>query len=811
MHKSRAVLALAVAGCGVDVVTTVDDLPTELRAKAPEPLWIDLAARQEHTFIVALQPTVTDSAVRADHKTRVLAAAPPSELVLDHDWSELPLVQVRATTLEAAVAVLERDEVDAAYEIEHYELTDAQSFPLIEQPAAAAAGKIGTGTAVAVLDTGTDYTRSDFGSCSSPGVPAGCKVAFAADFAATDNALDDNGHGTNVSGIVAGVAPGAKVLALDVFTGSSASSTHIISAINWAISNKATYNIASMNLSLGGGSSTTACTSDAMGIALGSARTAGIAPVVASGNSALSNAISSPACAPAAISVGAVYDANVGGLGYSNCSDPTTAADRVTCFSNSASFLTVLAPGAMITAAGYTMAGTSQAAPHVAGAFAVLRGAFPAESVDQKLARLTSTGKQIVDPRNGISKPRIKLSAALAASSADTTPPTGTVKINGGASATQTAAVTLAITASDASGLGQMCVTNTSTCTAFETFATTRAWALAGGNGTKTVTVFLRDKLGNTTAAATSPKASIVLDATPPSNGTATATSGNKTVALTWTGFSDAGSGVASYRVVAASGGTAPATCTGATIYTGTATTFTATGLVNGTAVSYRVCALDGAGNLSTGATATATPHEVTAPTGSLVINGGAATTRVLAVNLALAATDDTAVAQMCIATTTTCTAFVAYASAMTYTLAAGDGLRTVRVWYRDTWGNTSAPIAATIRVDTTAPTGGLLTATAGAARINLSWTPASDAGSGLAGYRLVGAAGTTAPAPGCTTGTGIYLGAATSISHAVGSKATWSYRLCGVDLAGNIAAGTTKTITANAAAMTSASTVQYR
>jgi len=790
-----AVLALLLVGCGVDPSTNVDDVSAELRAKAPESMWLDLAARQQRTCIVALQPTVTDSATRADHKARLLAVAPPSELVLDRDWSELPLVQVRATTLDAAVALLERDEAAAAYDIEQYERTDAQSFPLIGQPAAAAAGKIGTGTAVAVLDTGTDYTRADFGSCSSPGVPSSCKVAFAADFAPTDNALDDNGHGTNVSGIVLGVAPGAKVLALDVFNGGTASSTDIISAINWAIANKATYNIASMNLSLGGGSSTTTCAADPMGIALGSARSAGIAPVVASGNSASSTAISSPACAPAAISVGAVYDANVGGLSFSNCSNPSTAADQVTCFSNSARFLTILAPGALITAAGYTMAGTSQAAPHVAGAFAVLRGAFPAESVEQQLARLTSTGKPIVDPRNGITKPRINLAAAVTIVASDTTPPTGTLEINAGASATMTATVTLAIAASDASGLEQMCVTNTTTCMAFEAVTATKAWTLVAGDGTKTVTVFLRDTLGNTTTSATSPKTTIILDATVPTNGTTTASAGDKTVALTWTGFSDASSGVASYRVVAATGTSAPSTCTGSTLYAGAATTFTATGLTNGSAVSYRVCALDTAGNLSTGAIATATPHELTAPSGTLVINGGAANTRVLAVNLTLVATDSTSVAQMCVTTATTCFAFVIYAAAMTYTFAAGDGMRTLRVWYRDPWGNTSAPIAASIRVDTTAPTGGVLTATAGTRRINLSWTAATDAGSGVASYRLVGTAGTAAPATACTTGTTIYNGTATSFVHL--TSARWSYRLCAVDVAGNVAAGSSKPRTA--------------
>lgn len=797
MQKPSVVLAVVLVGCGFDDASTaVDELPDELRGKAADAMWIDLAARQERTFIVALQPTVTDSATRIDHKARLRAVAPSSELVFDHDWSELPLVQVRATTLDAAVALLERDEVAAAYEIEHYEMTDAQSFPLIGQPTAAAAGKVGAGTTVAVLDTGTDYTRPDFGSCTSPGVPATCKVAFAADFAPADNTPDDHGHGTNVSGIVLGVAPSAKVLALDVFDGASASSTDIISAINWAIANKAPHNIAAMNLSLGGGSSTTTCTTNAMGIALGAARSAGIAPVVASGNSATANALSSPACAPAAISVGAVYDANVGGLSFSNCSNPTTVADQVTCFSNSASFLTLLAPGALITAGGYTMAGTSQAAPHVAGAFAVLRGAFPAESVDQQLARLTSTGKPILDPRNAITKPRIDLAAAVATASADTTPPTGAVKISGGAVATNVAAVTLAIAASDASGMGQMCVTNTSACTTFETFSPTKAWTLAAGNGTKTVTVVLRDKLGNTTTAATSPKASIVLDAMPPTNGTATATSGNKAITLRWAGFSDAGSGIATYRVVFSTGTTAPATCAGATVFAGTATTFTHTGLVNGAAVSYRVCARDAAGNLSTGTSTTATPHELAPPIGTLVINSGAANTRVLAVNLALAATDETRVAQMCVTTATTCSAFVTYAPAMTYTLAAGDGMRTLRVWYRDSWGNTSAPVAASIRVDTRAPTGGVLTATAAIAKINLSWTAATDAGSGVAGYRLVGIAGTTAPAT-CTIGATLSTGTATSFAHSVASAATWSYRLCAVDVAGNVAVGTTKTIAA--------------
>jgi uncharacterized membrane protein YdcZ (DUF606 family) len=111
-----------------------------------------------------------------------------------------------------------------------------------------------------------------------------------------------------------------------------------------------------------------------------------------------------------------VYDADIGAFSYpAVCSDSTTAADKVTCFSNNASFLTLLAPGALITAAGATYGGTSQAAPHVSGAVAVLRSAYPSESVDAAVTRLTSRGMNITDPRNSLVKPRIDELAALGA------------------------------------------------------------------------------------------------------------------------------------------------------------------------------------------------------------------------------------------------------------------------------------------------------------------------------------------------------------------------------------------------------------
>jgi uncharacterized repeat protein (TIGR01451 family) len=107
-----------------------------------------------------------------------------------------------------------------------------------------------------------------------------------------------------------------------------------------------------------------------------------------------------------------VYDSNIGGVTWAttpNCTDSVTAADKVACFSNSANFLTILAPGAFITAAGVSEAGTSQATPHVAGAVAVLRSTFPSETLTQTLARMTSSGVPVNDVRNGIVKPRLNL------------------------------------------------------------------------------------------------------------------------------------------------------------------------------------------------------------------------------------------------------------------------------------------------------------------------------------------------------------------------------------------------------------------
>ncbi|RTL52746.1 MAG: IPTL-CTERM sorting domain-containing protein [Rhodocyclaceae bacterium] len=327
------------------------------------------------------------------------------------DYSHLPMRFRRFRSLSALERFLARPEVKAVFPDTVLHPVLAQSLPLINQPTVAAVGERGSGTTVAVIDNGIDYTNAAFGSCTSPGVPATCHVAASLLFG---SGTTDNSHGTNVSAIVLGVAPDSRIAMLNAFSGNGAYTSDIVSAINWAIANRSTYNIVAINMSLGDATKNTSpCqNSNLFYSPVNNARNAGINVVAAAGNDTYTNALGKPACTPGVISVGAVYDSNIGGVGWATnpaCTDATTSADLVTCFSDSASFLTLLAPGAMITAAGITQAGTSQASPHVAGAVAVLRATFPNETIDQIQARLTSTGTPVTDPRNGLVKPRLNL------------------------------------------------------------------------------------------------------------------------------------------------------------------------------------------------------------------------------------------------------------------------------------------------------------------------------------------------------------------------------------------------------------------
>ena len=183
--------------------------------------------------------------------------------------------------------------------------------------------------------------------------------------------------------------------------------------------------------------------------AAGRAIAAGITIFASSGNEGYCDALAAPAAFSDVISVGAVYDAGLGTIGFCvepescvaeaesqcdpewACWDSPSAADGVTCYSNTASFLEVLAPSHdaytldIVGSGGYgtgdyttDFGGTSAACPYAAGAAVALQSAAktltgnyltPAEVRNI----LTSTGDNITDSKASITKPRINLQNAI--------------------------------------------------------------------------------------------------------------------------------------------------------------------------------------------------------------------------------------------------------------------------------------------------------------------------------------------------------------------------------------------------------------
>jgi uncharacterized repeat protein (TIGR01451 family) len=423
-------------------ITPSDELLTAARTEASLPLIVEVDVSQVDaaaaTRRARLPRRVDDDSSLATlaagyraRKTAVFAGMQRPDVDTVVEYSHLPMRSMRVRGEAALRALAALPGVTAVYPDREHRAVLAQSLPLVGQPTVSAAAYGGSGATVAVIDDGIDLTQSAFGGCTAVGAPASCRVVADQTFVTSGTPATDTSHGTNVSAIVAGVAPQARIAALKVFNNTGgASSTDILSAINWAISNRSNAafgarGIVAINMSLGDNSrNASQCNRSATNPYLrpiSNARNAGIHVVVAAGNAAVSNGafaagLASPACTPGVVSVGAVYDDNVGGLTWgtaqNQCTDNPTSADKVVCFSMSSTYLTMLAPGARIEAGGYNLSGTSMAAPHVAGALAVLRSAFSTETLTQAETRLTSNGTQIADSRISRSFPRLNLPAS---------------------------------------------------------------------------------------------------------------------------------------------------------------------------------------------------------------------------------------------------------------------------------------------------------------------------------------------------------------------------------------------------------------
>jgi subtilisin family serine protease len=237
-----------------------------------------------------------------------------------------------------------------------------------------------------VLDTGIRFTHREF---------AGHVVSGWDTVDGDADASDCGGHGTHVAGTLGGasygIAKAVRLVGVRVLDCSGYGTTAgVVAGVDWVTANAVRPAVA--NMSLGGGPD------PALETAVQRSIDAGITYAVAAGNG---DALgfpqdacgTSPARIPAVLTIGA-----------------TRADDTRASFSNYGTCLDLFAPGEFIRsawasgdAATLSVSGTSMAAPHVAGAVALILAQHPdwtpSQVRDDLLARATSG--IVVDPRAG--------------------------------------------------------------------------------------------------------------------------------------------------------------------------------------------------------------------------------------------------------------------------------------------------------------------------------------------------------------------------------------------------------------------------
>ncbi|MEZ7130756.1 S8 family serine peptidase [Nonomuraea sp. AD125B] len=365
------------------------------------------------------------------------AAAQSVDVVLKPQNGSFMVVQGTAEELAALaadprVASIHRDRTYTPADV-------GPNLKLIGADQAHAKGLTGTGQAVAVLDTGIDRDHPWFSgrivaeacfSAVEAGVESLCpngqseQIGEGAADAMTAKCLAGGtnlcDHGSHVAGIAAGsggVAPGASIVAVQVFSrvddegvcGEPSCVLAFESSLRLAMDYVAGLDqpLAAVNLSLGGALSETDCDASEEGAIfkpkIDALLAKGVATVVAAGNESF-DGTSYPACVSSAVAVGA-----------------SDNADAIADFSNRGAALDLFAPGVDVESAvpdnqTVVYSGTSMATPHVAGALALMKQSEPETPIGDLVEKLKRTGRPYTYESNGaqVTTPRLDLAAALA-------------------------------------------------------------------------------------------------------------------------------------------------------------------------------------------------------------------------------------------------------------------------------------------------------------------------------------------------------------------------------------------------------------
>jgi subtilisin family serine protease len=268
---------------------------------------------------------------------------------------------------------------------------------------------------VAVLDTGIDFHHPDLNLHTA----IDCTWSGPSEGTCAGTRDDGHGHGTHVAGTigaldngfgVVGVAPGVRLWAVKVLTNYGTGTTaQVIAGIDYVAEHADEIEVANMSLTARGESLI-------MDQAIAGAVASGVTFSLAAGNAASDVDNYHPAGHPDAITVSALadFDGEPGGL-FEGTACRDDEDDTLIYFSNYGPGVTVAAPGTCILSTYLdgryaTMSGTSMAAPHVAGAAAILASSGDKTPTAIKTALLAAGNDNWVDDSgDGIQEPLLDL------------------------------------------------------------------------------------------------------------------------------------------------------------------------------------------------------------------------------------------------------------------------------------------------------------------------------------------------------------------------------------------------------------------
>lgn len=287
-------------------------------------------------------------------------------------------------------------------------------------------GFTGKGAVIAIIDTGIDPDSSYIagqvidGYCVvAQNIPESCSNGSKemVGLAAANRIRDTDEHGMGMAGLVAGlpsasapggIAPEAKVIMLQAHGGD----VEVLKALQQVLKFREKYNIVAVSMSFGRTAYEGASRRDFFGpcdevrslqemkSVLTELRRKGVMPFAAAGNVSSKNdhLNQAPACLSAVVDIGA-----------------TNTQNEVATYVTAAEKIELLAPDYVVTEtnSGFrVMSGTSVATPLAAGAYALMRQAYPRLNPEEILDLLKRSGTPIADPYIS-SKPLVNLKGAI--------------------------------------------------------------------------------------------------------------------------------------------------------------------------------------------------------------------------------------------------------------------------------------------------------------------------------------------------------------------------------------------------------------